>query len=447
MKTKTWLARAPARLPGHGCSGAGPVRRASRLCSRRLGGPRPQAGAAPRRGRADFAGRQSGATPAKAWLVAAVFAGALPLAGQQARQYRQGGEQVRELAGSIALTAPVRLVVEAQWGTIELRGQSGAAVGYRLVARMPAGPAAAAALARWPVQIERRGDEVVIATGAPDGGVERGELRLVLAVPRLVQRLRAETAVGNIRADGLAMPLVVATRAGNIRAGRVTGLLEASSRSGDIVVEHGGAVEARTSGSIRIGQADGPVVLATSGGEVTVGRAGGRVRITSEGGGIDIGQAAGPVVAYSDGGNIRLGAAVERAELHTGGGNIVVQSAHSIQCATRSGDIRLLQLLDGVEAQTGSGQIEAVFAPQARLAASELVAQHGNIQVRLPATVGAEVWAEIRSPEGHQIRSDYPALQAVGGGWGMVQARARLNGGGPALRLLSVGSDITVQHR
>ena len=25
-----WLARAPARLPGHGCSGAGPVRRASR---------------------------------------------------------------------------------------------------------------------------------------------------------------------------------------------------------------------------------------------------------------------------------------------------------------------------------------------------------------------------------------------------------------------------------
>jgi len=34
-----WLARAPARLPGHGCSSAGPVRRASRLCSRQLGGP------------------------------------------------------------------------------------------------------------------------------------------------------------------------------------------------------------------------------------------------------------------------------------------------------------------------------------------------------------------------------------------------------------------------
>jgi len=67
-----WLARAPARL-----------RRASRLCSRRLGGPGPQVGAAPRRGRAecasrgraalrnfaalraDFAGRQSGATPAR----------------------------------------------------------------------------------------------------------------------------------------------------------------------------------------------------------------------------------------------------------------------------------------------------------------------------------------------------------------------------------------------
>src|SRR6185437_9671782 len=40
------LARAPARLPGHGWDCAGPVRRASRLCSRRFGGPLPQTGAA-----------------------------------------------------------------------------------------------------------------------------------------------------------------------------------------------------------------------------------------------------------------------------------------------------------------------------------------------------------------------------------------------------------------
>ncbi|HUX66456.1 MAG TPA: hypothetical protein VMV31_03100 [Terriglobales bacterium] len=39
------------------------------------------------------------------------------------------------------------------------------------------------------------------------------------------------------------------------------------------------------------------------------------------------------------------------------------------------------------------------------------------------------------------------ALRRGGEAAGVVQARAPVNGGGPGLRLLSVGSDITIQHR
>ncbi|MGH9394223.1 MAG: hypothetical protein ACRD1E_08645, partial [Terriglobales bacterium] len=166
---------------------------------------------------------------------------------------------------------------------------------------------------------------------------------------------------------------------------------------------------------------------------------------TSEGGGIDIGSAAGPVVAYSAGGNIRLGHAARLAQLHTQGGNIVVDSAHELECATRSGDIELRQLLAGVQAQTTSGRIEAAFAPQAQLAASELASQRGSLTVTLPPGVGTALWAQIQAPEGHQIHAEYSAVAPTQAS-GMVQARALLNGGGPSLRLLTVGSDIFI-HR
>ncbi|MGH9481086.1 MAG: DUF4097 family beta strand repeat-containing protein [Terriglobales bacterium] len=401
-------------------------------------------------------GRTAGALAALALVIAAA-----PLAAQQARLYRDGGEQVRELRGSIPLHAPVRLEVVAQLGTITLRGVSGAALGYRLRVEAPASPGAIAYLDAWPVRISRLDRTVTVLIGTPAGAadpaprgefqrreLQRGQLTLELTVPRMVVRLAASTAVGNIRADQLAMPIWIATRAGDINAGTVAGTLQAQSGSGDIVIEHADAVEAHAAGAIRLGRADGAVLLGTSGGEVSVRSAGAGVRITSDGGGIDIGQAAGPVVAYSQGGNIRLGEALARAELHTLGGNILVESAHQLQCATRSGDIRLLRLQDGVEAQTRSGRIEAVFAPHAQLAASELVSEGGAVTVTLPPSVGAEVRAQIRSSAGHQIVGDYPALlatvasTALNPGW--VQARAPLNGGGPNLWLLSVGADITI---
>ncbi|HWG38620.1 MAG TPA: hypothetical protein VN690_12975 [Terriglobales bacterium] len=383
-------------------------------------------------------------THAKAHLGLAVLAAAALLPAQTVRAYRSGGDQVRELGGSVTLSAPVRVEVQARWANLELRGTTGPALRYQLRLRTSASPAASALLAAWPVQISQHLGVVTLVTGAPAfNSVAPIVATLSLEIPRTVRNVVARTTVGNIVADQLWVPLVAITRAGNIRAGALNANLEALSGIGNIEVARAKRVLASTAGSIQVIQADGPAELSTTGGEVSLRFARDSVHVTSAGGGIDIGTAQGPVVAYSEGGSIRLGSAAASAQLHTLGGNIVVDSAHELRAATRSGDIEMRQLLGGVEAQTDSGRIQAVFAARARLAPSELAAQRGSLTVTVPPDLGATVWAEIRAPEGHQIQAEYGGVAPLSGP-GLVQARAVLNGGGPALRLLTVGSDILI---
>src|SRR6185437_9151890 len=256
-------------------------------------------------------------TYSKARLGLAVLAAAALLPAQTVRAYRSGGDQVRELDGSVALSAPVRVEVQARWANLELRGTTGPALRYQLRLRTPASPAASALLAAWPVQISQHLGVVTLVTGAPVfNSVAPIVATLSLEVPRTVRNVVARTTVGNIVADQLWVPLL-----------------------------------ASTAGSIQVIQADGPAELSTTGGEVSLRIARDSVHVTSAGGGIDIGAAQGPVIAYSEGGSIRLGSATASAQLHTLGGNIVVDSAHELRAATRSGDIEMRQLLGGVEAQ------------------------------------------------------------------------------------------------
>lgn len=389
--------------------------------------------------------------------LAAVW-GCLPAGAQQARTFVQNGQQVRELQGEIPLAMPAAVRVQAQAGSVELRPQSGSGntLGYSLRFEVAAGPEAVAYLDSWPVAIERRGEEISIATGAPSErgdrqSLQRGQLTLVLTVPVNVRRVEAYTAVGDVSAQRLAMPLELVTRAGNLHADALRAALVAVASSGNIVIGRAEEVTAHSAGSIRVERADGPVELTTTGGEVVLGAAAGMARIDSAGGGIEIGQAAGPVMAYSQGGNIRLTSARALAQLQTEGGNITVEDAQTLRCATRSGDIVLAHLRGQVDAQTGSGRIEAAFAPGARLAASELVSRRGAVEVRVPPSVGSDIQAQIVAPEGHRIQSAYAALAQPAGAQtmqapGLVQWRGPVNGGGATLRLLATGGDIVIRN-
>lgn len=363
----------------------------------------------------------------------------------QARSYRSGADQVRELHGTIPLGRPVRLRVNTRLATVHIQGQSAAdahanapQLGYTIVLRTHAGAGALAYLQSWPITIQRTGAIVYIQTGTPDAqSVEPAQVTVELRVPAQVSEIFAATEVGDLYADQLATPLILTAHAGNIHVGSNAGSVLAFSRGGDVIVDQAQAIRANATGAIRVNRADGPVYLTTSGGEVAVRRASAALTIVSNGGGIDIGNADGPVSAFSEGGNISLENAEGWARLQTVGGNIVVNSARQLEVSTRSGDIRLERLLAGVEAQTGSGRVDAVFAPSAKLSNSEIVSSQGRIAVTLPSTVGAQVWAQIRDPQGMQITGDYPQLSGD-------RARAVLNGGGAQLRLLTNMSEITI---
>ncbi|HXR98424.1 MAG TPA: hypothetical protein VN709_11345 [Terriglobales bacterium] len=361
----------------------------------------------------------------------------------QARSYRSGADQVREVHGTIPVVRPVRLRINTRLASVHIQGQSPAGanppqLSYTIVLRTHAGAGALAYLQSWPITVQRSGAIVYIQTGTPDAqSVEPAQLTVELRVPAQVSEIVADTEVGDLYADQLATPLVLAAQAGNIHVGSNAGSVLAFSRGGDVIVGQAQAVRANATGAIRVNRADGPVYLTTSGGEVAVRRAAAALTIVSNGGGIDIGDADGPVAAFSEGGNISLGNAQAWARLQTVGGNIVVNSARQLEVSTRSGDIRLERLLAGVEAQTGSGRVDAVFAPGAKLSNSEIVSRQGRIAVTLPSSVGAQVWAQIRDPQGVQITGDYPQLSGD-------SARAVLNGGGAQLRLLTNMSEITV---
>src|SRR6185437_1313585 len=268
------------------------------------------------------------------------------LSAQTVRVYRAGGDQVRELNGGVVISTPVRIEVQARWASLELHGTAGPQLRYVLRLRTAASPAAAARLAAWPVQISQHMGVVTIVAGAPAPSPE-APIRATLAVevPPAVLAVEARTTMGNIVADQLAVPLIAITQAGNIRAGEINANLKALSGVGNIEVQQARRVLASTAGSIQVLRADGPAELSTTGGEVTLRKAMGWVRVTSAGGGIDIGSAQGPVEAYSEGGSIRLGSAAAAAQLQTLGGNIVVDSAHELRAATRSGDIEMRHLL------------------------------------------------------------------------------------------------------
>jgi DUF4097 and DUF4098 domain-containing protein YvlB len=324
-------------------------------------------------------------------------------------------------------TAPActRLRIQAH-GTVALEGGGAKQLSYTLKIVVSARDASEARrlVESWPVQVTSQGEWTTLkATG--------GAVMSVLTVdaPRL-ETAEIVTAVGAVRANGVAGTLEIHTGAGNIDVGRT-----------------GGAVRCTTGvGRVSIDSAGGAATLATNLGDIVAREAGGAVEARTGGGDVRIGTAGGPVSAMSGGGEISIGKAAGIVTLRNLAGPVQVGSAAGIRCDSASGGIRLSNIGGTIRVATSMGNILASLAGSG-LSNSYMATGLGDITVLIPSNLGVTIQAEDDMADTVQrIVSDFAALQPRRQGTRII-AEGPINCGGPLLQISGMGGTIFIKRQ
>lgn len=191
--------------------------------------------------------------------------------------------------------------------------------------------------------------------------------------------------------------------------------LEAGSRGGN--VEAGGVGETR---------------LRTGGGNVEASEIAGALHVHTGGGNIQVDACSGAIELETGGGNIAIRQAQDAVKAHTGGGNILVRGeAGPVDAHTGGGNIEIRQAQSPVTAHTGGGNIQVEIPRASGAAQVEMTTGAGNLDLRLPSDVSAQLEAtsnlghvHLAPAAGGQHQRGQRHLRAVlGGGQGSVHLR------------------------
>ena len=163
----------------------------------------------------------------------------------------------------------------------------------------------------------------------------------------------------------------------------------------------------------------------TSGGNIKVTRVEGGVKITTMGGNLDCEDIGGAVDAHTMGGDVRAADCQGRLNLNTMGGGIAVDRFSG----------------PDLQASTQGGSVSADFAA-APTADCELSTSGGNVIAHLPENAAVTVDAHT---QGGSVSSDFPI--STGHGFVNQSLQGPINGGGPKLKMETMGGIIEVLKR
>jgi DUF4097 and DUF4098 domain-containing protein YvlB len=346
-----------------------------------------------------------------------------------------------------------RLRVETALGSVRLRPAAGTETVYRVRLRATGTDAADARrrLDRMVVSASRTGDLLHFTGTLPDSGdAARGlTAEYDIEVPRAVGAVEIATGAGDIDVAELPGKISLLTRGGAITGGALGGPLEAETRGGRIQMGplEGTARFVSAGGDVLLETVGGDLAVRTSGGDVRVARAGAGVQVESGGGNVRVDRAMGAVKIATGGGNIEVGDAAGEVAAATAGGSIRVGTAKSVRCETAAGPIVLGTINGPVRAISSAGTIRALLGPAAIAADSDIQTWHGDVLVSLPDAPALTIRALVDNPVGRAIESDFPLairrdLEAVGRP--LEVGEARLGGGGPLLKLRTIGGRIVI---
>lgn len=187
----------------------------------------------------------------------------------------------------------------------------------------------------------------------------------------------------------------------------------------DIVVPSEYNIKIETSGGdITVSNIRGMIGGGTSGGDVDISGISGDVRLETSGGDIRLKDITGTVVTETSGGDIDGTAMNGDIKVETSGGNIDLRGVNGKTVASTSGGDVRMELLDnkGVDASTSGG----------------------NIVIRFPGSVAADIFAETVSGSVH---CDFPIQGTLEDG----SLEGTINGGGLRVRAETSGGNISIR--
>ena len=188
-----------------------------------------------------------------------------------------------------------------------------------------------------------------------------------------------------------------------------------------------GRIEAVTSiGNIDLKAFNGDVVLQTTGGNITLAAGSGDVKAKTSAGNVQAVQVIGAVNAQTSGGNVTLRGCQGGAELKTAGGSIEVENDGPVLAKASGGSIRC--------------QLQKIDTNQNLLL--DLETTGGSINISLVPDIAATVEAKVL---GGSVTTEFPVTVEASGTVKPDQLQGVINGGGPLLKLRSVGGNIALR--
>lgn len=262
---------------------------------------------------------------------AALVAGSVFIAGSEARMPDFPHEETVERV--VDVSPGTFLQVDNFAGTIDAEAGDGSEI--RIVA-IKHGPAAAD-LARIEVQIEQRGDTVVVRTRRPSG-LRTVNVSLQIVAP-VGTPMELNTGAGGIEVQGFIAGVTAQTGSGALRA---SGLV------GDVVLNSG-------SGGVDAQNVEGTLTIDSGSGSLRVQGMNGTLEAHTGSGGIDV---------LGANGNVRL---------DTGSGTLEYRGAPTGECRFETGSGSIVLYLPAtldfrIQADTGSGSVDVQFEVEGRVA-------------------------------------------------------------------------------
>jgi DUF4097 and DUF4098 domain-containing protein YvlB len=179
--------------------------------------------------------------------------------------------------------------------------------------------------------------------------------------------------------------------------------------------------------------------LKTGGGGITVNDLEGTVRAHTLGGSLSFGQIKGSVNGETSGGGISLQGGTGPVDVETMGGSIKIGKVNGpVKAHTSGGSITVEEVQGRIEASTLGGSVSATLTRQPE-EDCELSTSGGSIHARLSRNLNLNLDA---GTSGGSVRTNIPVTMQ--GEISKSRLNATMNGGGPVLRLHTLGGSISI---
>ncbi len=176
-------------------------------------------------------------------------------------------------------------------------------------------------------------------------------------------------------------------------------------------------LDLRTVGSGRIGDVDGTVKAVMRGGSLQLRNVTGPVTARTDGGSIGVRDIGGDLDATSNGGSIAAARVNGKVMVRANGGSITID-----ECT------------DAIDARAAGGSVAAYLSKQPR-ADSRLIADAGNVELRLPESIAINIDASCTAG---RLSSDF----SLNGHQDENRLKGVINGGGPLVMVRASAGNI-----